>query len=352
MASEPVMATNDPDKENRQRDNKKKDAKALVFIQHAVHDNVFSRIATATTSKQAWSILQKEFQGDSKVIVVRLQSLRLDFETLMVRSGESIASFLSRAMTIARINRSVEKNEEKAFQVKDATTKYGDNNGPVSRGRGRRGFCGGRDRSYRRGRGRNNGHRQSNEQGNIKNDVQCHHCHRYGHIKADWAKSMFRDLDEKQKKKVQLGNTKEMQLEGKCKVAVDTIHDKVKMLDDVPFVPDLGFNLLSVGQLMGNGYSLLFDDDVCVITNKKSGKKTKSLGGSRYFLLFTDDYSHMSWVYFLENKSENLKSFRNLKLWWKTKVAAVSKFFAQIEEESSCPRNSICFVKKVVSIGS
>ena len=32
----------------------------------------FSRNATATTSKQAWSILQKEFQGDLKVIVVRL----------------------------------------------------------------------------------------------------------------------------------------------------------------------------------------------------------------------------------------------------------------------------------------
>jgi len=96
----------DPDEENRLRDNKKKDAKALVFIQLAVHDSVFSRIATATTSKQAWSILQKEFQGDSKVIVVRLQSLRRDFETLMMKSGESIASFLSRAMTIVSQMRS------------------------------------------------------------------------------------------------------------------------------------------------------------------------------------------------------------------------------------------------------
>uniref|UniRef100_A0A3Q7HM55 Uncharacterized protein n=1 Tax=Solanum lycopersicum TaxID=4081 RepID=A0A3Q7HM55_SOLLC len=59
----------DSDEENWLRDNKKKDAKALVFIQQAVRDNVFSRIATKTTSKQAWSILQREFQGDSKVIV-------------------------------------------------------------------------------------------------------------------------------------------------------------------------------------------------------------------------------------------------------------------------------------------
>ncbi|KAH0661378.1 hypothetical protein KY284_026309 [Solanum tuberosum] len=199
----------DPDEENRLRDNKKKNAKALVFIQQVVHDSIFSRIATATTSKQVWSILQKEFQGDSKVIVVRLQSIQRDFETLMMKSGESIASFLSRAMTIvsqmrsygekvtdqiivgkvlrslnpkfdhvvaaieeskdlsvfsfdelmgslqaheARINRSVEKNEEKAFQVKDATTKYGDNNGLASRGRGRGGFRGGRGHGYGRGR--------------------------------------------------------------------------------------------------------------------------------------------------------------------------------------------------------
>ena len=83
----------DPDEGDRQRNNKQKDAKVLVFIQQAVHDNVFSRIAAATTSKQAWSILQKEFQGDSKVIVVRLQSLCRDFETLMMKSGESIADF-------------------------------------------------------------------------------------------------------------------------------------------------------------------------------------------------------------------------------------------------------------------
>jgi len=39
-----------------------------------------------------------------------------------------------------RLNRSIEKNEDKAFQVKEATTKYGENNGPTSKGRGRGGF--------------------------------------------------------------------------------------------------------------------------------------------------------------------------------------------------------------------
>ncbi|KAK9126272.1 hypothetical protein Scep_015118 [Stephania cephalantha] len=56
----------DPDhEESRLQENKKKDSKALPIIQQVIHDSVFSRITAATTSKQAWPILQKEFHGDS-----------------------------------------------------------------------------------------------------------------------------------------------------------------------------------------------------------------------------------------------------------------------------------------------
>ncbi|KAA0038907.1 UBN2 domain-containing protein [Cucumis melo var. makuwa] len=88
----------DPNDECKLREKRKKDSKALVIIQQAVHDNVFLRIDVATISKQAWLILQKAFQGDSRVLVVKLQSR--DFETLMMKNGESIADFLSRATTI------------------------------------------------------------------------------------------------------------------------------------------------------------------------------------------------------------------------------------------------------------
>jgi len=39
----------------------------------------------------------------------------------------------------------------------------------------------------------------------------------------------------------------------------------------------------------------------------------ESLGGSRYFLLFTDDYSRMSWVYFLKFKSKTFENFKKYK---------------------------------------
>ncbi|KAK2983132.1 hypothetical protein RJ640_022604 [Escallonia rubra] len=285
----------DPDEESRLKENKKKDSKALVIIQQAVHDSVFSRIAAATTSKQAWPIMRKEFQGDSKVIVVRLQSLRRDFETLYMKSGESIADFLSRAMAIvsqmrsygknisyetvvakvlrsltpkfdhvvavieeskdlsifsfdelvgslqaheSRINRSLDKNEEKAFQVKETVTRTVEAQSATIRGRGRGRFC-----------GRDSG------------------CSNY----MTGMKSLFKELDETQKLKVKLGNGKEIQIEGKGTVGSETSHSNVKLLHDVQFVPNLRYNLLSVGQLMADGYSVLFNDGACVIKDKQSG---------------------------------------------------------------------------------
>ena len=39
----------------------------------------------------------------------------------------------------------------------------------------------------------------------------------------------------------------------------------------------------------------------------------ESFGGSYYFLLLTDDFSRVSWVYFLKSKSETFENFRKFK---------------------------------------
>ncbi|KAL4035058.1 hypothetical protein IC575_003732 [Cucumis melo] len=520
----------DPDDEGKLRENRKKDSKALVIIQQAVHDSVFSRIATATTSKQAWLILQKAFQGDSRVLMVKLQSLRRDFETLMMKNGESIADFLSRATTIisqmqtygetikdqtivekvlrsltpkfdhvvaaieesknlftftfielmgsleaheSRINRSMERNEEKAFQVKDAVPKYNDSDRVMTRGRGRGGYRG-RGHGTEKGCNRNEAQRQFGVQSSNKANIQCYHCKKFGHVKADcWYKNqranfaaeneasenngncenklfmtnipsdqktaevwfidsscsnhmtglkpVFKELNEGEKLKVKLRNGKELQVEGKGTVVIETHHGN-RILTNVQYVPDIGYNLLSVGQLMESGYSILFDDGACLIKNKQTGRvlakvkmtqskmfplevsnvesfaltatatnttknnselwhlryghlnikglsllnqrdmviglpkisainicegcvygkqtrksfpigkawraskclelihaglcgpmQTKSFGRSFYFLIFIDDYSRMSWIYFLESKSETFEKFKHFK---------------------------------------
>ena len=88
----------------------------------------------------------------------------------------------------ARINRSSERNEEKALQVKETTNHENnerENIHLVGRSRGReefRSFHGGRDN---RGRWINDRQRQFNEQNNIRNVIQYYHCTRYGHTKSD-----------------------------------------------------------------------------------------------------------------------------------------------------------------------
>ena len=39
----------------------------------------------------------------------------------------------------------------------------------------------------------------------------------------------------------------------------------------------------------------------------------ESFSESRYFLLFTDDYNHVSWIYFLKHKSETFENFEKFK---------------------------------------
>ena len=161
----------------------------------------------------------------------------------------------------SRINRSSERNEEKSLQLKKTANTEGNKRENIhlaGRSCGRGGF-----RSFRGGcdnldRWRNNGQRQFNERSNIRNVIQCYHCRRYGqYIKTDcwykdqqmnfaaeneeeeeklfmmcidinpkkgdlWfvdrgcsnnmtcIKSLFQELDDTQKIKVQLANTKKM----------------------------------------------------------------------------------------------------------------------------------------------
>ncbi|XP_074585493.1 uncharacterized protein LOC141841246 [Curcuma longa] len=296
--------------ESRLKENRKKDSKALFILQQA-----------------------KEFQGSSRVIAVKLQTLRSEFEALLMKVLRSLTPKYDYIVTAieeakdlsvfsfdelmgslqaheARRTRSVEKNDEKTFQVKGEIEKKEDF---VGRGCGRGGF-----RGRGRGRGRSNFDRQFNgDQKWNKNSVQCYGCKRFGHIKTNcrnssqanyvqegneesklfmvhsnsnevqndiWFldsgcsnhmtgnKSLFKELDESQKMLVRLGDNKQIQVEGKDTIAVETSNGKVKLLYNVYFVPNLAHSLLSVGQLMMGGYAILFDNGACVITDKDSGQ--------------------------------------------------------------------------------
>ncbi|GKB63153.1 retrovirus-related pol polyprotein from transposon TNT 1-94 [Tanacetum coccineum] len=92
------------------RDNRKKDAKALFFIQSALDDDIFPCIASSNTSNQAWEILKQEFLGDRKVITVKLQTLCQEFETLKMKDNESVQDYLSRVFGIVNQMKSYGEN--------------------------------------------------------------------------------------------------------------------------------------------------------------------------------------------------------------------------------------------------
>ncbi|GAU45877.1 hypothetical protein TSUD_401030, partial [Trifolium subterraneum] len=63
-------------------------------------EQVFEKIADATTSKDAWDILQKSYGGDAKVKKVKLQALKRQFELLEMKNDEAVAEYFTRVETL------------------------------------------------------------------------------------------------------------------------------------------------------------------------------------------------------------------------------------------------------------
>ncbi|GJW64219.1 retrovirus-related pol polyprotein from transposon TNT 1-94, partial [Tanacetum coccineum] len=210
--------------EARTNEHHKKDTKALFYIQQAMDESIFLRIASATITKQAWMILSAEYQGSSKVIIVKLQSLRLEFETSSMKSNESVQDLLARVSTMQIEESKVEKwhfklRESMIIQVnvEEEESKYA---------------------------------QEEDKEDNFlfmtistkkkeKNDLWyvdngCTH-----HMTGDRTK--FKGLDEGFKSHVRLGDNKQLRIEDQ-------------------------------GRLMETGHSLLFDDEKCVVKHKVTGK--------------------------------------------------------------------------------
>ena len=70
---------------------------------------------------------------------------------------------------------------------------------------------------------------------------------------------------------MRLGDNKEVQVEGRGTVALNTHERKVKLLYDEQFVPKLAHNLFNKGQFIASRYSVLLENDTCIIRDGSTG---------------------------------------------------------------------------------
>ena len=79
---------------------RKKNAQALFHIQIALDKSLFPRISGAKTAKAAWETLQEAYQGSDQVKVVKLQTLRREFENSKMQEAESISDYCVRVKDV------------------------------------------------------------------------------------------------------------------------------------------------------------------------------------------------------------------------------------------------------------
>jgi len=84
---------------------------------------------------------------------------------------------------------------------------------------------------------------------------------------------MFASLDKNIKTDVILGNGNKVSIEGKGRINIVTKTRDKKYIRDVFYILGLKHNLMSVGQMVGNGYTIDFAKNVCTIMDKCNNKK-------------------------------------------------------------------------------
>ncbi|TXG55956.1 hypothetical protein EZV62_017269 [Acer yangbiense] len=358
------------------KNEKQKDAKALFVLQQAVSDSIFPRLMRATTSKEAWDILQLEFQGNAKVKSIKLQGLRRELENFKMKESESAKEYCSRLIELVnqmraygeevtdqrivqkilisltdkydhvvaaveeskdlttltitelmgslqaheqRVERRSEGSLENAFQSKVNVRSQKPKDSKKKGKQGEFPPCGTCRRT-------NHAEKDCFHKGK----PQCTNCKRFGHVEKDcrvktnqqanyteeeneehlffacqattnnagntWFidsgcsnhmtadEDIFSELDKSVKTKVKMGNGELVESKGKGTVAIQT-RKGTRYIKDVLLVPSLDQHLLSVGQMIQNGYSLHFEESKCRILDDKNNLEVAKIkmGCNRIF---------------------------------------------------------------------
>nr|GEV66681.1 retrovirus-related Pol polyprotein from transposon TNT 1-94 [Tanacetum cinerariifolium] len=218
----------------------------------AVEESIFSRIAAATSSNEVWTILKTKFQGSSKVssIVSQMRSYgeKVTDEAVVAKMLRSLDPKFHHVVAAIEESKdlSVFSFDELMGSLQAHEAKYAEEE---------------KEESY-----------LFMKQADLKEcvkDIWYIDSGCSNHITGN--RSKFERLDESEKSQIRLGDDKQIKIEGRG-TAMVMLNSEKKLIPDVHFASCLAHNLLSVGQLMETGHSILFDDGKCVVTNKITGK--------------------------------------------------------------------------------
>ena len=70
------------------------------MIQSCIKESNFPWISGATYAHQAWNLLTYAYKGINRVKMVRLQTLRLQFESLKMKETKTVDQFMIRVSSI------------------------------------------------------------------------------------------------------------------------------------------------------------------------------------------------------------------------------------------------------------
>ncbi|GKD15993.1 hypothetical protein Tco_1205151 [Tanacetum coccineum] len=92
-----------------------KNDKALTCLHSGIADQIFTPIMDLETPKAVWDKLQETFEGTDRVKVVKLLTLKREFELLRMQDDELVKDYSARMMDVVnqmRLHREVMKDQK------------------------------------------------------------------------------------------------------------------------------------------------------------------------------------------------------------------------------------------------
>ncbi|XP_051116828.1 uncharacterized protein LOC127241696 [Andrographis paniculata] len=217
--------------------------------------------------KNAWDVLKEEFHGNDKVISIRLQSLWRDFDNLAMKENENVSKFFTRVVDIVNhiesLGDTIQSKKDCWYQKKGQT-----------------------EANFLK---EQNAESETLFYTSVKDEDQksdlwyldsgCS-----SHMTSN--ESQFEQLDRSCTSHAKLGDGNVQSAEGKGTIALFTKGGHKKLIHDVLYVPNLVQNLLSVGQLIQSGYSVIFCDGIARIFTKNNDLVAEvEMSANKVFLL-------------------------------------------------------------------